>query len=177
VTADLLVIDASAALGVLLKEDGEEPVKRTLNRWRRKGGRIVVPELFWVEITNSLTGKHRQPFDVVLEAIATLDGMGLSTVQTGRTGVLAMVDAVIGHGLTAYDAVYLALAETLDARLLTLDRELATAAGARAVSLPDLGLVGEERAVYRLEPWITWDEAADYFAAAHRATELEAAGR
>jgi predicted nucleic acid-binding protein len=33
------------------------------------------------------------------------------------------------HNLTAYDAVYVALAEMLDAPLLTRDRRLAAAAG------------------------------------------------
>jgi predicted nucleic acid-binding protein len=36
------------------------------------------------------------------------------------------------HNLTAGAAVYVALAEVLDARLLTCDRRLATAAGHRA---------------------------------------------
>jgi predicted nucleic acid-binding protein len=36
------------------------------------------------------------------------------------------------HNLTAYDALYVALAEMLDAPLVTLDRRLAAAAGARS---------------------------------------------
>jgi predicted nucleic acid-binding protein len=36
------------------------------------------------------------------------------------------------HNLTAYDSVYVALAEALDATLLTRDRRLAAAAGHRA---------------------------------------------
>ncbi len=36
------------------------------------------------------------------------------------------------HNLTAYDAVYVALAEALDAPLITRDRRLAAAAGHRA---------------------------------------------
>ncbi len=36
------------------------------------------------------------------------------------------------HNLTAYDAAYVALAEALDAPLLTRDRRLAAAAGVRA---------------------------------------------
>ena len=36
------------------------------------------------------------------------------------------------HNLTAYDAVYVALAEALDAPLLTRDRRLAAASGHRA---------------------------------------------
>jgi len=43
----------------------------------------------------------------------------------------ALLPAVwrLRRNLTAYDAVYVALAEVLDAPLLTLDRRLATAAG------------------------------------------------
>lgn len=175
--ADPLVIDTSAALAILLKEEAEETVERVMNGWRRRGSRIVVPAIFWVEVVNALVRRHAQPIDVVLEAIATLDGMGVTTVQTGRVGVLATVDAVVGHGLTGYDATYLALAETLDARLLTLDRELAVAAGPRAVSLPSLKVMGEARATYRLEPWITWEEASEYFGAVREVTLREAAGR
>ena len=36
------------------------------------------------------------------------------------------------HNLTAYDAVYVALAEALDAPLLTRDQRMATAAGHHA---------------------------------------------
>ncbi len=36
------------------------------------------------------------------------------------------------HNLTAYDAVYVALAEVLDARLVTRDRRIAAAAGHHA---------------------------------------------
>ena len=36
------------------------------------------------------------------------------------------------HNLTAYDAAYVALAELLDAPILTRDRRLVTAAGHRA---------------------------------------------
>jgi predicted nucleic acid-binding protein len=36
------------------------------------------------------------------------------------------------HNLTAYEAVYVALAEALDARVLTRDRRLAAAVGHRA---------------------------------------------
>ena len=41
------------------------------------------------------------------------------------------------HGVRGWDATYVALAEILDATLLTLDRRLATAAGPRcAIEVP-----------------------------------------
>lgn len=133
----------------------------------------MVPELFWVEIANTLGRRHGQPLDVILEAVATLDRMGPATVHTDRAGVLSLTATMLDHGLSAYDVTYLALAENLDAKLLTLDRRPAAAAGSRAVDL-GLGEMRETRAEYRLEPWIQWPGAADYFEAVRRVTLEEA---
>lgn len=55
---------------------------------------------------------------------------------------------------------------TIQATMRTISAmEFRRQLGARAMSLPDLGLIGEERAEYRLEPWIRWDQAIHYFAA------------
>jgi hypothetical protein len=60
------------------------------------------------------------------------------------------------------------LAESSDADLLTLDQQLAAAAGPRAVNGAD-GSIREVPAPYRLEPWLTWEELPEYLAAARRA--------
>jgi predicted nucleic acid-binding protein len=170
---DALVVDASAAIAILLRDDGSEAVDRVVRGRGSRGVQLIVPELFWVETANTLGRRHSQPLDVILEAIATLDRMGLVTVHTNRAGVLTMTAAMLDHGLSAYDATYLALAETLDAKLLTLDRRLASAAGSRAVDLGRREL-RESRPQYRLEPWIRWPGAADYFDAVRRVTLDEA---
>lgn len=171
--AEALVIDASAAIAVVLGEDQSDAVDRAIRHRSSRGVRLLVPELFWIEVGNTLVRRYQQPFDVVLEAIATLDRLGLITVQTDRAGVLAAVAASVEHVLSAYDATYLALAETLDAELLTLDKRLAAAAHPRAVDL-DAGGLRESPGVYRLEPWITWSRAAEYFEAVRRTTLDEA---
>jgi hypothetical protein len=53
---------------------------------------------------------------------------------------------MVRHGLTSYDAAYLALAEIEDGALLTLDARLAAAAGPRAA-------LGPSRAGEALEPY------------------------
>lgn len=171
--SDVLVLDASAAIAILLNDEGAEAVDRVIRRGRLRGVQLVVPELFWIETANTLGRRHGQPLDVILEAVATLDRMALVTVHTDRAGVLVMTAAMLSHGLSAYDATYLALAETLDAKLLTLDRRLASAAGSRAVDIGP-GEMRETRAEYRLEPWIQWPGAADYFEAVRRVTLEEA---
>lgn len=171
--SEVLVVDASAAIAILLNDDGAEAVDRVIRRRRSRGVRLVVPELFWIETANALGRRHAQSLDVILEAVATLDRMGLVTVNTDRAGVLTMAVTMLDHGLSAYDATYLALAETLDASLLTLDRRLASAAGSRAVDLGPREM-RETSAAYRLEPWIQWPGAGDYFEAVRRVTLEEA---
>lgn len=171
--SEVLVVDASAAIAILLNDEGGEAVDRAIRRRRLRGVELVVPELFWIETANALGGRLGQPLDVILEAVATLDRMGLATVHTDRAGVLTMTAAMLDHGLSACDATYLALAEHLDAKLVTLDQRLASAAGSRSVDLGP-GEMRETRAEYRLEPWIQWPGAADYFEAVRRVTLEEA---
>lgn len=165
--ADAIVIDASAALSLVRAEPSHGLVARAIGR---AGSRpLLVPEIFWVEIVNALVRRHRMTMEAVLGAIVELDGLGLQTIQLGRGGLLDSVALMFEHRLTAYDASYLALAHAVDANLLTLDRQLAEAAGDRAVPL-DPNEVREPRAPYRLEPWISWEEAPAYLAAAREAT-------
>lgn len=168
--ADALVIDASAAISAVRGEESAAAVRDAIADADPR--RLLVPEIFWVEVTNTLVRRHRQPMDRVLDAVAELDGLGLRTVHASRGGLLNSVALMIERGLSGYDATYLALAELVDANLLTLDRRLAAAAGARAVNV-GTGEVRESPAPYQLEPWITWDNAASYLRAARRATTEE----
>jgi len=168
---DTLVIDASAAISVVRAEEARNAVLQVIDSPATR--RLVVPEVFWVEVTNTLVRRYGQPMDGVLDAIALLDGLGLRTVHASRAGLLSTAAVMIEHGLSAYDATYLALAESLGASLLTLDRHLVSAAGSRAVNL-DPDDLREPRAAYRLEPWIDWDDAAKYLKAVRRVTLDEA---
>jgi len=170
-STDALVIEASAAISVVRAEDAAGAVHREINRAALRP--LLVPEIFWVEVLNILVRRYGLPMDTVLEGLAKLDDLGLRTVQSSRGSLLTSAALMVEHGLSAYDATYLALAENVDADLLTLDRTLAAAAADRAVKL-DTGEVRESRAAYRLEPWITWNEAAQYLAAVREATLQEA---
>lgn len=171
-----LVLDASAALGIVRHEPSAEGIRRLLKAVAPSGGLIVVPGSFWTEIVNVLARRYLYAMEDIVEAVATLDGLGLTTVGAGRPGLLSVIEVAVQHGLTAYDATYLALAEALDADLLTLDRDLAAAAGDRAMPRDD-GRVSEARARYRLQPWIPWPGTADYLDAVRRLTVEEAASR
>ena len=158
-----LVVDASAALKPLLDEPGGPEVMRHLRERIRSDEPIVVPGLFWLEVVNVLAVRHRySPADIV-EAVYELEQVSITTTEVGRPGVLAVIDAIARFGLTAYDAAYLVLAESVDAPLLTADARLAWAAGARAILVGSDGGVAEALASYATDPpWTDWSGAVAY---------------
>jgi predicted nucleic acid-binding protein len=155
-----LVVDASVALAIVRREPGSDAAAAAL----READELVVPELFWLEIVNVLLRRHGLQPELVVEAIRDLDELDLATVQLDRPTLLLALDQAARSGLTAYDAVYLALAEAADLDLLTLDAALAAAAGPRAVALD----VGAHRASEAPAPYTTsavdWRRFGPYLA-------------
>jgi predicted nucleic acid-binding protein len=134
------VLDASVAVAIVRGEDGSEDHRAALDERIRRGERVLVPEMFWLEVVNALLRRHRWPADDVVRALEVLDGLELETVATERLAVLLALDLACEQDLSAYDAAYLALAAIEEADLLTLDDRLARAAGAGGDDL------GERRA-------------------------------
>ncbi len=155
-----LVVDASAALAISLQEPTSERAEAILRARSVAGGAVLVPSIFWLEVVNVLVRRHHQPPGLVLEAIVDLENLGLESVQLDRPQLLLTIDVVARYGLSAYDAAYLALAESADAQLLTADGRLAAAAGARAIPL-DGGAVHEEAPPYTAS-WAASPGAAAY---------------
>jgi predicted nucleic acid-binding protein len=159
-----LVVDASAALKLIVDEPGSDEVRQHLREVIRARHALMVPALFWLELVNVLALRHRFAPSAIVEAVYELEKHGLATADVGRPGVLALIDAVARTGLTAYDAAYLTLAESADARLLTADARLAAAAGDRAILVGGRG-VAEPAPTYRAAgSWATWRGAAGYLA-------------
>lgn len=154
-----LVVDASAALSIVLGEPAGRDIADRLRRHLSDGGPIEVPDHFWLEVVNVLVRRYGYALEDVIDAIRLLDQFALERSPIDRPVLLLALDRAIGHGLTAYDAAYLALAEAADAELLTLDASLAAAAGSRATSRPARGSrrTNERRGTYgsrpRSNPW------------------------
>lgn len=157
-----IVLDASAAIAMIRREPAGTTLLEVLRASDADAVRLLVPDAFWLEFVNVLVRRYRaQPTEAV-EAVQAMDDFGIETVQIDRPLLLVTVDLQARFGLSAYDAVYLALAETEDARLLTLDRELAHAAGPRGIRIPGLAQerVSETPAPYG-EP-IDWARFGPY---------------
>lgn len=163
---DGLVLDASAALAIIRREAAREFVLRIL-RERTGESEIFVPGHFWLEIVNVLGLRYRHPPSRVVADIQDLDEFGVRTVEIDRPLLLLAIDRVASFGLAAYDAIYLALAEALDASLLTLDVRLMAAAGPRALRVGPRRL-SEEPTPYGSDPSEVWAEYGTYLAELRR---------
>lgn len=86
---------------------------------------IAVPALIYYEVANILLfGRSRPPADEATEALADLFTIPLM-VEAPSSDVAGVALRVASqHGLSYYDATYVALAETLDCTLITADQHL-----------------------------------------------------
>jgi predicted nucleic acid-binding protein len=122
----VIVVDASALIEVLLRTPNAGAVEERL---LGSGATLHAPHLIDVEVA---------------QVIRRYAAVGEITGARGREALTDLVDFPLRRyphefllprvwelraNCTAYDAVYVALAESLDAPLLTRDRRLAAAAG------------------------------------------------
>lgn len=125
----MIVVDASALIEVLLRTPAAQAVERRLFDTRRT---LHAPHLLDVEVA---------------QVIRRYAASGEIDAERGRAALIDLADLPLQryphdfllprvwdlrNNLTAYDAVYITLAEALDAPLLTRDQRLAAAAGHHA---------------------------------------------
>jgi predicted nucleic acid-binding protein len=106
--------------------------------------RLYVPDLFYVECTNILR-KYVRHFGYSAESarqdVADLVRLSLQAVSTASLAEAAL-DLALEHGLTAYDAAYVALAHKLSLPLVTADEALIRWLAGRGAGL-DVRWLGE----------------------------------
>lgn len=125
----MIVVDASAVLDLLLEAPGSRPLDARL---RKAGESLHAPHLLDVEVTHALRRRARTgELDDARAFEALSDFLDLPIARYPHDLLIPRV-WTLRHSVSAYDATYLALAEALDAPLLTRDRKLARAKGHRA---------------------------------------------
>ena len=119
----MIVVDASV-LATALGDDGEDG---ELARERLRGEELAAPEIIDLEVTSVW---RRTLSDERRASLALADLADLPMSRAPHLPFLARCWE-LRHNLTPYDAVYVALAETLDVLLLTADQRMAGASGVR----------------------------------------------
>jgi len=125
----MIVIDASAIIEVLLRSPLGRNVERRVFDPHQT---LHAPELIDLEILQVLRRHLAAGLLTDLSALKALNWF--QDLPMTRHSHQPCVDRIwaLRHNLTAYDAAYVALAESLDVVLVTCDRRLATAPGHNA---------------------------------------------
>ena len=160
-----IVLDASVAIALLLDEPEAVEIVTAMTRWSDSGRTLMVPTHFWLEVINRIRRVSGTDGERMLATVHRLDSLGIETVESSRPMLIQVIDRVERHDLTPYDAMYLALTETVDGRLATLDRPLAMAAGPRAITFGDGRRLHDAPSVYEHDvTWPNYKHASAYLA-------------
>jgi predicted nucleic acid-binding protein len=122
----MIVVDASAITELLLQTELGTRVER---RIYRDDDDLHAPHLLDVEVLSALRRLVHAGEVVAERAEEAIEDLGL--LRMIRHGHLDLATRAweLRQNFTAYDAVYLALAESLDATVVTCDRPFGAAAG------------------------------------------------
>ena len=127
-----LVVDASVVLkwlGLFRHEPLVTEAQSLLDRWLQGSLELVAPDLLWAEVANAHWRGARQNRFTSADArasLATLHSHGLLIVQS-EPFIDRALEIALRYERTAYDSLYVALAENLNATLVTADEKLANA--------------------------------------------------
>jgi predicted nucleic acid-binding protein len=120
----VIVVDASALIEVLLRTSSAPAIEQRLFS---SGQAIHAPQLIDIEIAQVIRRYARTGQIDSDRGRAVLDDLMAFPMWRHSHDVLLPRVWELRNNLSAYDAVYLALAEALEAPLLTHDQRLATA--------------------------------------------------
>ena len=125
----MVVVDASVLVEILL---GTEAGLRASDRLLQATGALHAPHLVDVEVLNAMRGLARRREVAPARAELALRDMLELRIERYPHGPLLARAWQLRDGVSAYDAMYVALAENLGAPLVTRDRKLGRAHGHRA---------------------------------------------
>lgn len=128
----MIVLDASAAVEMLLGTPTGHAVRLTVGTRQ-----VNAPHLLAVEVTQALRRLAARGAVTDGEASTALGDFGALVIRTWRHEPFLARAWDLRANLTAYDAMYIALAEALEAPLITTDARLRRFIGhCAAVQIP-----------------------------------------
>ena len=132
----MIVIDSSALAKFILREEGWEEVEGFL------AGGVLTVELALKEVGNALWVRTRREgldHDYVLEVCRELLKASFIVLANQKELLPDAMHIALRHGLTVYDAIFVALALKEGLPLLTADRQQAKAAQEEGLEVVFIG--------------------------------------
>ena len=130
------VVDSSVALCWMLPEQESDDSVRLLRSAEENG--VVVPALWFLEVANQLGMKRRIgriTERTVREATFLIERLKLIVIPVDDVFPAGLLGFMDSYQLTAYDAVYLQLAQRMQLPVATFDKALIAAAPLAGVVL------------------------------------------
>jgi predicted nucleic acid-binding protein len=122
-----LCVDASVGAKWLFRDEEDRPaVVSLLDRYAAGEVDLVVPDLFFCEVSNAVlvaVRRKRISGEAALEALRELKDLHLAPVSVGPL-LESAFSLALRLGLSVYDAAYLAVSESQGVPLVTADRRL-----------------------------------------------------
>lgn len=125
-----LVLDASLIASYILNEKPE--VKEMMEECIKDGGRLLVPELAYVEVANAVWKAHAlrrlMSREDSTETLQRLYELPISGCRHDWKVAVRAFKVALQSGTPVYDAIYIALAEIEGCELVTSDSKQSRAA-------------------------------------------------
>lgn len=120
------VLDTSVVIKWFHRDNEEDADKALLLRQAYLEGalKVIVPDLLIYEFGNFLRYKSGLKPGDMLASIRALWSLGMEIHQIDSVLSELIVELASRHGITAYDAAFVALSQSLSAPLVTADRML-----------------------------------------------------
>jgi predicted nucleic acid-binding protein len=122
-----VTLDVSLTAAWVLKDENQTKSLGILEKILNGTLMLVQPELWWVETLNLLktaTLRKRITPKTAIEAVRSLKEIPMRVIPVSLVGQETVLQLSLDWGLTAYDAVYVAVALEEGAALGTLDKDL-----------------------------------------------------
>lgn len=122
--AQVFVIDASIAVKWYVKEESRDLALRLRDDFVSASLDLHAPSLLLYEVGNALRYHPGSTEGECADAVTQLLNLGVSIHEPDAPLASKAASLAYKEGITFYDATYLALAQSLGAKLLTADRHL-----------------------------------------------------
>lgn len=133
------VVDASVAVKWFLPERDTPKALALRDAHVDSETTLVAPLLLLYEVANALRYHPQVGADLLARHMEDLFALGIGFDVPSEESLGDAVRVAYERGVSVYDAAYLSLADRLDARLVTADREQLAAAGPRGLDLDAWG--------------------------------------
>lgn len=120
----MIVIDASIAVKWIMKdEEDSDKAQAIYQKHILKTVPILVPQLFFIEVTNSLITKSSSRLPTIEKSLRFLYGLQLSVYNSDQADMTATAQEARKYKTTVYDMLYTVVARKHNLTLVTADEK------------------------------------------------------